>query len=52
MEHFDKAGIAKKRIGRMHQWSSRYFILNGSKLSYKLKPESVNVRGSYDLSHG
>jgi hypothetical protein len=48
----DKAGIAKKRIGRMHQWSSRYFILNGSKLSYKLKPESLSVRGSYELSHG
>ena len=36
----------------MHQWSTRYFILSGSKISYKLKADSPNFRGTFDLMPG
>ena len=36
----------------MRNWSSRYIILSGPTLSYKLKPESKEVRGAFDLSPG
>lgn len=45
-------GVLKKRGARMHRWSTRYVILSGSKLSYKVKRESTNLRGSFDLVSG
>jgi len=45
-----KEGYVKKRTGRMHQWTSRYFILTNNNLSYKIKPESSSYRGNFDLS--
>lgn len=44
-----KEGIAKKRSGPMHQWTSRYFILTKNKISYKIKQDSSNFKNSYDL---
>ena len=48
----DKEGLLRKRSGRMHRWSHRYFILNGPQLSYKIKKESDKTRGSFDLVPG
>ena len=45
-------GVLKKRGARMHRWSTRYVILSGSKLSYKVKKESASLRGSFDLVAG
>jgi hypothetical protein len=36
----------------MHRWSTRYIILSGPKLSYKVKQDSATVRGAYDLVPG
>lgn len=36
----------------MRNWSSRYVILNGPKLSYKVKADSPTVRGTFDLAPG
>jgi hypothetical protein len=44
--------MLKKRGGRMHQWSTRYFILAGPKLSYKKKQDDTVLRGSFDLVPG
>lgn len=44
-----KEGWAKKRSGRMHQWTSRYFTLNETGLTYKLKPDSTTMRGQFDF---
>eukprot|EP01032_Pedospumella_encystans_P018027 gene18027-20536_t len=44
-----KEGWAKKRSGRMHQWTSRYFTLNETGLTYKLKPDSTTLRGQFDF---
>ena len=49
---FEKEGLLRKRSGRMHRWSHRYFILNGPQLSYKIKKESDKNRGSFDLVPG
>jgi len=48
----EKEGLLRKRSGRMHRWSHRYFILNGPQLSYKIKKESDKNRGSFDLVPG
>ena len=45
-------GVLKKRGARMHRWSTRYVILSGSKLSYKVKKEDSQLRGSFDLVPG
>jgi hypothetical protein len=47
-----KAGMLRKRGSRMRNWSSRYVILNGPKLSYKVKADSPTVRGTFDLAPG
>jgi hypothetical protein len=47
-----KSGYVKKRSARLHQWKTRYFILSGSKLSYKLKAESQSIRDTFDLIPG
>lgn len=47
-----KEGWVKKRSGRMHQWSNRYFILHDSCLSYKLKPDAATIRGTFNLFPG
>ena len=47
-----KAGVIKKRSGRMHQWSTRYFVLSESKISYKLKQDAPQFKCSYDLAPG
>jgi hypothetical protein len=47
-----KVGVLKKRSARLHQWNTRYFTLQGSKLSYKLKPDAANPRDTFDLIPG
>lgn len=47
-----KEGWLRKRGARMHRWTTRYIILSGPKLSYKVKQESATVRGAYDLVPG
>jgi hypothetical protein len=47
-----KLGWLKKRAARLHRWSTRYFILSGAKLSYKLKHDTDSFRGSFDLVSG
>lgn len=47
-----KAGMLRKRGSRMRTWSSRYVMLNGPKLSYKVKADSPTVRGTFDLAPG
>lgn len=47
-----KAGMLRKRGSRMRNWSSRYVMLNGPKLSYKVKADSPIVRGTFDLAPG
>ena len=47
-----KAGMLRKRGCRMRNWSSRYVMLNGPKLSYKVKADSPIVRGTFDLAPG
>lgn len=46
-----KEGYLRKRSQRLQRWARRYFILNGSKISYKLKNDvSSPVRGEYDIT--
>ncbi len=47
-----KAGILKKRSNRLHQFNTRYFILQGSKLSYKIKANDATSRDTFDLIPG
>lgn len=47
-----KEGWVKKRSGRMHQWTNRYFILHDSSLSYKLKQDATTIRGTFNLVPG
>jgi hypothetical protein len=47
-----KTGVIKKRSGRMHQWSTRFFVLSESKISYKIKQDAAEFKCSYDLSPG
>ena len=47
-----KSGIVKKRSGRMHQWSTRFFVLSDTKISYKIKQDSPQYKFSFDLSPG
>jgi len=51
MQLVDKEGWIRKRGGRMHRWSHRYFILSGHQIIYKLKPDA-SVRGTFDLTSG
>jgi len=48
----NKEGEMRKRGGRLLRWSSRYFILSGPKLSYKLRADSTTYRDDFDLSPG
>jgi hypothetical protein len=48
----DKEGWLKKRGARMHRWASRYFILTGPLLSYKLRQDAPTIRGTFDLVAG
>lgn len=52
IEHIDKEGVLRKRSGRYHSWSSRYFILSGPKLAYKIKNDSSTFKGTFDLVPG
>lgn len=47
-----KEGMVKRRNGRMHQWTNRYFILHDNRLSYKLKQDTQTVRGTFELVPG
>jgi hypothetical protein len=47
-----KTGVLKKRNGRMHRWSTRYFTLTEGKLSYKVKEDSPTNKGEFDLVPG
>lgn len=47
-----KEGWAKKRSGRMHQWTGRHFTLTEAGVTYKLKPESNTIRGKFDFVPG
>jgi hypothetical protein len=47
-----KAGMLRKRGSRMRNWSIRYIMLNGSILSYKVKPDSQHLKGTFDLTPG
>jgi hypothetical protein len=47
-----KEGFVKKRAGRMHQWTSRYFVLTNSSLAYKIKQDSRDFRNQYELTAG
>lgn len=47
-----KEGIVKRRIGRMHQWTSRYFQLYENCLTYKMKQDSTTIRGTFELIPG
>jgi len=48
-----REGLLRKRSGRMQRWALRYFVLNGSKLSYRLKSDPASpIRGEFDLSAG
>jgi hypothetical protein len=50
--HVMKTGVLKKRSARLHQWNTRYFMLEGPKLSYKLKASDSAVRDTFDLFPG
>ena len=47
-----KEGMLHKRGSRMRNWSSRFIMLNGPTLSYKLKSDAKEVRGAFDLTTG
>lgn len=47
-----REGNLRKRGGRYYRWTNRYVYLTGPKLSYKLKKDSTNVRGTFDLAPG
>ena len=57
-----KEGFLRKRSGRLHQWSHRYFILSqyqtsamskpGCKISYKVKADSPSHKASFELLPG
>jgi hypothetical protein len=47
-----KEGILKKRSGRMSRWSTRYFILTTTKISYKIKESDAEFRACFDLVPG
>ena len=47
-----KEGMLHKRGSRMRNWSSRFIMLNGPTLSYKLKADAKEVRGAFDLTTG
>lgn len=48
----EKEGLIYKRGARMQRWASRYFVLEGSKLSYKAKQDSSTYKAQYDLVGG
>ena len=47
-----KEGWVKRRNGRMHRWTNRYFLLHDNKLTYKLDQDSNTVRGTFELVPG
>jgi hypothetical protein len=47
-----KEGYVKKRTGRMRAWTSRYFVLTDTTLSYKHKQDSTTIRSSSELVPG
>lgn len=47
-----KTGVLKKRSGKMHQWSTRFFVLSEAKISYKIKSDATQFKCSYELSPG
>ena len=47
-----KSGMLRKRGSRMRNWSSRFMTLSGPKLSYKVKADSPNIKGAFDLAPG
>lgn len=47
-----KQGSLRKKGTRMYQWSLRHFMLCGSVLKYKLKPEDSELRGEFHLAAG
>jgi hypothetical protein len=47
-----KEGVVKRRVGRMHQWNTRYFQLHENRLVYKLKQDTATVRGTFELVPG
>jgi hypothetical protein len=51
-ETVEKEGILRKRSGRMHRWTSRYFILTATKISYKVKADATALKGTFDLAPG
>ena len=47
-----KEGVLRKRGGRYYRWTTRYVTVSGPKISYKLKKDSTDVRGTYDFVPG
>jgi hypothetical protein len=52
IEQIEKEGYVRKRGGRMHRWTSRYFVLTSTKISYKLKQDVTTFRDTFDLAPG
>lgn len=51
-EVVEKEGFLRKRGGRMHRWTVRYFTLTATKISYKIKADSSSYKGTFDLAPG
>jgi hypothetical protein len=52
-ELYDKEGYLKKRGGKItSRDTKRYFLLSKDKISYKMKKDSFDIRGTYDLDPG
>lgn len=52
-EIYDKEGYLKKRGGKItSRDTKRYFLLSKDKISYKMKIDSNDIRGTYDLVPG
>jgi hypothetical protein len=52
---FSRTGTVKKRSGRLHQWTTRFFILDSKTftLSYKLKNDpNAQPRATFELAPG
>lgn len=48
----EKEGYLRKRTGRYHRWSVRYFNVIGSKINYKVSHDVTTLKGSFDLVPG
>jgi hypothetical protein len=51
-ETVEKEGFLRKRSGRMHRWTNRYFVLTATKISYKVKQDAKEFKGTFDLAPG